>query len=432
MKQKTKTKTTNEYEYEYEYEYDDGDSLIPGLPHDIALDCLTRVPLQSHSDMKLVCHSWRQLLSRRSYFYQQRRKFNKSGQLIFLVQSSLSTETPLTSSPVTTTTITKPVPLQQRAVQQVSVFNGTDHSWHTLTLTDVTITIPLFSHCVTLTSLNKVMLLGGWDPISFDPVPYPYIIDLVTGHCKRGASMLTPRSFFACGSSSVVGGNSTSFIYVAGGHDASKNALKSAEVYDVAADEWRMLPDMEEERDECHGLSWDDHGKFWVVSGYGTDNQGKFRSDAEYFDISLGFWTKIDNVWPFEDISPRSGTMTLRDKVGRCQWWWLFEDHHQSRDNDQQHHHQSGGTMKEFDDKEMKWKVVGSIILPESIVGKKCLPCVSNFGDDKVFVMNGGCDESKDGMRGLVLMDQDGGGVINVELPVGFSGFPYSACSIVV
>ena len=37
-------------------------------------------------------------------------------------------------------------------------------------------------------------------------------------------------------------------VYVAGGHDGEKNALKSALVYDVAKDEWAPLPDMARER----------------------------------------------------------------------------------------------------------------------------------------------------------------------------------------
>lgn len=70
---------------------------------------------------------------------------------------------------------------------------------------------------------------------------------------------MAARSFFAC---AVV----DRLVYVAGGHDNQKNALRSAEVYDPEADEWRALPPMAEERDECQGVAQD--GRFCVVSGY--------------------------------------------------------------------------------------------------------------------------------------------------------------------
>jgi hypothetical protein len=75
-----------------------------------------------------------------------------------------------------------------------------------------------------------------------------------------------------------------SMVFVAGGHDNQKNALQAAEVYDANADEWRTLPAMAEERDECQGISWEEDSRFWVVSGYSTDSQGlKLRAKTSFF-----------------------------------------------------------------------------------------------------------------------------------------------------
>lgn len=97
------------------------------------------------------------------------------------------------------------------------------------------------------------------------------------------------RSFFACGS---VGGR----IIVAGGHDDNKNALRSAEMYDLDRDVWEPLPDMRQERDECKGAVVD--GKFLAISGFSTDSQGQFCRSAESFDFSAHSWEPIDNMWP--------------------------------------------------------------------------------------------------------------------------------------
>jgi N-acetylneuraminic acid mutarotase len=56
-----------------------------------------------------------------------------------------------------------------------------------------------------------------------------------------------------------------------------------------------MAP-MREERDECAGVVMD--GRFFVVSGYGTESQGVFRKSGEVFDPVTGEWRLIANMWP--------------------------------------------------------------------------------------------------------------------------------------
>lgn len=101
--------------------------------------------------------------------------------------------------------------------------------------------------------------------------------------------MLGIRSFFACG---VVG----DLVLVAGGHDDSKNALNTAEVYNLRLDEWRALPEMSQERDECKGVVLG--GKFYVISGYATKAQGQFVRSADVFDPLEVTWSETKNIWP--------------------------------------------------------------------------------------------------------------------------------------
>ncbi|CAK7325028.1 unnamed protein product [Dovyalis caffra] len=355
--------------------------LIPGLPDEIAMECMVRVPYQFHSNMKSVCHTWQHLMSHPS-FHQQRLKSGTAEYLVCLVQPlppihASSTTTDDDDDPLNSNN-NKTIKNEDKREQQhihsppqyaLSIYNATHNLWQRTRPTEGS-GIPMFCQCLALPSSGKLLLLGGWDPTTLEPVPHVYILDLIgtTGAaCKwrRGASMSVPRSFFAC---AVIG---PSTVCVAGGHDSQKNALRSAEVYDVETDQWKMLPDMIEERDECQGLAWEGDSKFWVASGYGTESQGQFRSDAEFYDLYTGRWSKVDGVWPFSSTSPRGATTTIcvnrRDKH---QWLWFLGSEQQS-----QQQQQSREVVKVGDN--IRLEIVSSIPLPNCITGTT--PCVTTL-----------------------------------------------------
>ncbi|KAJ6690799.1 F-BOX/KELCH-REPEAT PROTEIN SKIP4 [Salix koriyanagi] len=180
-------------------EDDQKQQLIPGLPDEIAMECLVRVPYQFHSNMKSVCHTWLHLNSHPSFFQQR---------------------------------------LQSAAATAIKYLKTRDEQ-------------------------------------------------AAAAHTQ---SHLMPRSFSACG---VVG---PSAVCVAGGHDSQKNALRSAEAYDVETDQWKMLPGMIEERDEFQGLSWERgfHGtgcvnrdKYqwsWFLGGEQQSQQQQIREAVKVSD----------------------------------------------------------------------------------------------------------------------------------------------------
>jgi N-acetylneuraminic acid mutarotase len=132
-------------------------------------------------------------------------------------------------------------------------------------------------------------MIGGWHPSHWKAMNSVFIYDLSSCTWRRGADMPRVRSFFAYSVSP------DGLIYVAGGHDDDKNALRAAEAYDVEEDRWEILPPMSQERDECQGVFID--GKFTVISGYATESQGRFEKSAEVYDPSTGFWSKLANMW---------------------------------------------------------------------------------------------------------------------------------------
>lgn len=418
--------------------------LIPGLPDEIAMDCLVRVPYKFHSNMKLVCQSWRSLIMHAS-FYQERRRSGTAEHMVCLVQP-LPAPSPappsITESSDSDEKSSKKEEGRTPLVQHgLSIYNPTHRTWHRMTRPcGGAVRIPMFCQCVALPASGKILLLGGWDPNTLEPVPDLYVLDLIGAggaRWRRAAPMSVARSFFACG---VVG---QSMVYVAGGHDNQKNALQSAEVYDANADEWRTLPAMAEERDECQGLSWEGDSRFWVVSGYSTESQGIFRSDAECYDPTTGSWSKIEGVWPHRSVSPRGLTAAVTSNSG-CQWWWFLG---------RQQQQQEDGEGKELSQNSSKimWKVVDSAQLPSGISGGTSVSVTAlGLAKDqqlqRIFVMssNGGgggrgtCGESE-GEEGAYILERENNSIggsptkwNNVNTPAGFSGFPYSASCLII
>lgn len=145
---------------------------------------------------------------------------------------------------------------------------------------------------------KRLVVVGGWDPETWAPTDSVLVYDFLTGAWRRGAAMPGPRrSFFAC---AAVGGK----VFVAGGHDEEKNALRSALAYDPDADAWAALPDMAEERDEPRGLCVD--GKFLVVGGYPTPAQGRFVGSAEWFDPATSTWSAVQEGFVDDGACPRT------------------------------------------------------------------------------------------------------------------------------
>lgn len=446
--------------------------LIPGLPDEIAIECLVRVPYKFHCNMKSVCRSWRTLVSHGS-FYEERRRSGAAEHMVCLIQPLPPQSPSLTEcsdSDGSDSYVCKTSEKEGEAADEkssglplvqhgLSIYNATHQSWNRLMRSGgAHVRVPMFCQCVALP--GKLLLLGGWDPNTLEPVPDVYVLDLIGGaRWRRAAPMSVARSFFACG---VVG---QSTVYVAGGHDNQKNALRSAEVYDANADEWRMLPAMAEERDECQGLSWEGDSRFWVVSGYSTENQGQFRSDAECFDPITGTWSRIEGVWPYPRVSPRGLTTTItvgdtfnsssHENQCQYQWWWFLGSRQLQGEN--------GEGKESHDSSQFLRKVVNPVKLPSGISGTSvsvtalglpkdhCFPNNRNQRLQRIFVMgsNGSgrgtssststCGDSECEGEGAFIVERESNSKAgspskwsHVHTPPGFSGFSYWASCILI
>ncbi|KAF5186549.1 F-box/kelch-repeat protein [Thalictrum thalictroides] len=284
----------------YNFSKRKGDQMefIPGLPEDIGLECLTRLQYTTHRVASRVCHQWRDLLESRD-FYNHRKKSGFTRKLACLVQS-LPIQQPADSK------IQKPITPSSFGI---TVFDPNNQSWDRLSpIPKYPFGLPLFSQLCSME--GKLVVMGGWNPVSWQPVKDVFIYDFTTQQWKQGKDMPSKRSFFAAAALDGL-------VFIAGGHDENKNALKSAWTYDVRRDEWTELTQMSEERDECEGVVIE--SEFCVVSGYGTEEQGKFRKCAEFYDVERNEWRKDDEVW-IQGKCPRGcvGVNRLRGKSLIC------------------------------------------------------------------------------------------------------------------
>lgn len=257
-------------------------ALIPGLPEEIAYECLTRLHYSAHRVASRVCRRWEELIRSRE-FYEHRKQSGRTHKAASLIQA-LPVQPGLNGS--------KPA---RPAVYGLSVFDPVSGDWAQVDpVPKFPDGLPLF--CQVTSSEGKLVVMGGLDPASYQPVKDVFVYEFTTQRWTKGRDMPEVRSFFAAGE---LNGR----VYVAGGHDENKNALSSARVYDVRGDEWSELTGMSRGRDECEALV--NGSEFWVVSGYGTDSQGGFVESAEVYEIGSGQWRRVEDVWSANQC-PRS------------------------------------------------------------------------------------------------------------------------------
>ncbi|GAV86137.1 Kelch_1 domain-containing protein [Cephalotus follicularis] len=259
---------------------------------------MSRIHYSTHRVASRVCKRWRDLLRSRDFYY-LRKQTKKTHKAACLVQSL----------PAQTGADGKPVRSQSYGV---SVYDPVSGTWNRVEpVPKYPDGLPFF--CQVTSSEGKIVVMGGWDPASYDPVCHVFVYEFTTRRWRQGKDMPRNMSFFASGE---LNGR----IIVAGGHDESKNALNSAWMYDVDRDEWTELTRMSQERDECEGVVIG--SQFMVVSGYKTESQGGFEGSAELYELGTGEWRRVEDTWRVGEC-PR-GCAGL-GKEGKLFCWGEFD-----------------------------------------------------------------------------------------------------------
>jgi hypothetical protein len=78
-----------------------------------------------------------------------------------------------------------------------------------------------------------------------------------------------------------------------GGGEDEYGPLKTAEIYDTSAGQWRALPDMSVERCACAAVCIE--GNVYVVGGHDGHSSESMKS-AEMYDRSAGQWRALPDM----------------------------------------------------------------------------------------------------------------------------------------
>lgn len=249
--------------------------LIPGLPNEVAILCLSRVNWRDFKALRATCKSWASLL-RSEEFYYTRKKIGQQEEWLFLLAGSISPGTlrieafdPLQIPPACVPSL-------------ISMHPHTTKLWG----------------CQIVSVATSIYILGGSDGSpEHDVFSTVWKFHVVSGNWTLVSPMLEARHSFACG---VVNGS----IVVAGGWGNDQVPLSSAEIYKPELDEWFPLMEMQKSRAGCQGIVFDQH--FHVFGGIGirsgTDNVTKTTHMCSE-SISFEDNVSVGNPVEFEQVS---------------------------------------------------------------------------------------------------------------------------------
>ncbi|XP_021890130.1 F-box/kelch-repeat protein OR23 [Carica papaya] len=288
---------------------DESQTLIPGLPNDIAALILSFVPYSYQSRVKWTCKSWYLFLSSKTLISLRYKHRHLSHLLCVFPQD------PSISSPY--------------------LFDPENLAWRALP------PMPCNPHVYGLCNFTSVALgpnlyvLGGslFDTRSFPldrPMPSSsaFRYNFLTSSWDCLAPMLSSRGSFACAAMPnlnqiiVAGGGSRHTLFGAAG-----SRLNSVERYDVERDEWVEMDGLPRFRAGCVGFLVGDgeEKEFWVMGGYGESRtvSGVLPVDEYYRDAVVmelnknggGSWREVGDMWG-EGERTRLGKIVVVEEEG--------------------------------------------------------------------------------------------------------------------
>lgn len=192
-----------------------GEPFIPGLPDDVALNCLLRLPVESHTIYRAVCKRWHQLLGNKERFFTRRKQLGFKDPWLFVFAFHKCT-----------------------GKIQWQVLDLTHFTWHTIPAMPCKDKVcPHGFRCISIPPEGTLFVCGGMVSDVDCPLDLVLKYEVQKNRWTVMNQMITARSFFASG---VIDG----MIYVAGGNSADLIELNSAEVLDPKKGSWRRIASM--------------------------------------------------------------------------------------------------------------------------------------------------------------------------------------------
>lgn len=211
--------------------------LLPGLPDDLAIACLIRVPRVEHRKLRLVCKRWYRLLVG-NFFYSLRKSLGIAEEWIYVIKRDRDGKI------------------------SWHAFDPVYQLWQPLPPVPREYSGALGFGCAVLNGCH-LYLFGGKDPLK-GSMRRVIFYSARTNKWHRAPDMLRRRHFFG---SCVI----NNCLYVAGGeNEGVHRSLRSAEVYDPNKNRWSFVSDMSTAMVPFIGVVYD--GK-WFLKGLGPHQQ---------------------------------------------------------------------------------------------------------------------------------------------------------------
>eukprot|EP01018_Ginkgo_biloba_P030945 Gb_17370 [translate_table: standard] len=240
------------------------ETIIPGLPNDMAMACLARVSPNAYSAGRRVCQSWCRLLHPKSP--------------LFALRRTMGIEEPL-----------------------YGVLTAHDPQTGNWSCFAVSLSSARFSQIKPRTGLIGPGEVSN-GPSIFLPLPGTtellHISEAADGFlrlCRYSAELdlwtYAPQMHnpIRGGLGSFAYATTDTFLYLAGGRDRDRKPIVAAERFDPQTNQWEEVCPMQEARSECLGLVLD--SRFYVVGGRGLNS-------AEYYDSCSNTWIGVPDFLP--------------------------------------------------------------------------------------------------------------------------------------
>ncbi|CAN4114564.1 unnamed protein product [Withania somnifera] len=211
--------------------------LLPGLPDDLAIACLIRVPRNEHRNLRLVCKRWYRLLAG-NFFYSLRKNLGIAEEWIYIMKRDRDGKV------------------------SWHAFDPTYQLWQPLPPVPKEYSEALGFGCAVLSGC-LLYLFGGKDPVK-GSMRRVIFYSARTNKWHRAPDMLRRRHLFG---SCVI----NNFLYVAGGeNEGVHQSLRSAEVYDPNKNRWSFISNMNTAMISFIGVVYE--GK-WFLKGLDSHRQ---------------------------------------------------------------------------------------------------------------------------------------------------------------
>ncbi|XP_019171339.1 PREDICTED: F-box/kelch-repeat protein At1g80440-like [Ipomoea nil] len=251
--------------------------LIPGLPNDVAHECLIRISFDQLSKAASVCRAWNAVIKQPEF----RRRCWKASAL------------------------TRPVIVMAQMMDglkeldppfyRLTLFEPVKNRWsHIPPIPEMVDGMPVFCRVVGIGP--ELAVIGGLDPVTHQHLNSVFIYNFLSATWRRGADMPgEDRMVFGCAASA-----DDRTVVVAGGRNWDNFWLKSTLAYDVARDMWTTLSDMSIGQTECTCVFH--RGKFHVLTRYNKDTQDDSKQIVETLDLVTRQWRVTDIVTDYTII----------------------------------------------------------------------------------------------------------------------------------